>query len=83
MVNYDELRRGDIVKVVKQSDGGPVAGTFLRVVERHRDGITAEDKSHRKHSFSFLSGLESLRKTRHKGEFPTSTTSTGSAADLL
>ena len=71
MINYAEVERGDILKLV--GAGAPCfaeLGDLLRVLEITLNGVMVEDKNGDTTEFVFNCGAARLEETEWKKDFP-------------
>jgi hypothetical protein len=71
MIIYEEVNRGDILKIV--GDGAPgyaEIGDLVRVVEHTMIGVKVEDKHGKACQFVFNCGAARLEETEWKDDFP-------------
>lgn len=71
MINYQEVERGDILKVVGAgAPGFAEVGDLVRVLEKTLNGVEVEDKNGETTEFVFNCGAARLEATEWKKDFP-------------
>jgi len=71
MINYAEVERGDILKLVGSgAPGFAELGDLLRVLEITLNGVMVEDKNGDTTEFVFNCGAARLEETEWKKDFP-------------
>lgn len=71
MINYAEVKRGDIVRVVGAgAPGYAKLGDLLRIVEVHTNGVLVEDRDGKPCEFVYNCGAARLDPTEWKQDFP-------------
>ena len=71
MINYQEVERGDILKVVGAGAPGYAEnGDLVRVLGRTINGVKVEDKNGETCDFVFNCGAARLEETEWKKDFP-------------
>jgi len=73
MIDYKEVRKGDILKVSEDGAGAPgyaAYGELLRVTEVFENGVTVEDKNGSRASFYYNCGAARLEPTEWRDDFP-------------
>jgi hypothetical protein len=76
MINYKEIARGDILRVVAQGAPGYAAlGDLVRVVTCAVNSVTVENRDGVEAEFLYNCGAARLEKTEWTHDFPESKTS--------
>ncbi len=71
MIYYDEVNRGDILKVVGAgAPGWAELGDLVRVLEVHKNSVKVEDKDGESVDFLYNCGAARLEPTEWKEDFP-------------
>ncbi len=71
MINYTEVSRGDILRLVGAgAPGYAQLGDLLRVLEVTKNGVMVENKHGEKCEFVYNCGAERLEATEWKNDFP-------------
>lgn len=71
MINYDNTRRGDILKLVGEgAPGFGVLGDLVRVKERTKLGVLCENKHGSECEFVYNCGAARLEATEWRDDFP-------------
>ena len=71
MIDYNVVKRGDIVRVVGQGAPGYARlGDLLRIVEVTKNSVKVEDKHGNPCEFVFNCGAARLEETEWKDDFP-------------
>ncbi len=72
-MDYSQMKRGDILKIVGAGAPGYAAlGDFVRVLEVFPNGVKVEDKNGEPCDFSFNCGAARLEATEWRDDFPAS-----------
>jgi hypothetical protein len=70
MINYSEINRGDILRIVGAgAPGYAELGDLVRVTERTQHGVMVEDRSGKPCEFVFNCGAARLEPTEWKDDF--------------
>jgi len=71
VIQYKEVQRGDILRVVGAGAPGYAAlGDLVRVLEVYAEGVKVEDKHGDPCEFLYNCGAARLEPTEWKGDFP-------------
>ena len=71
MINYQDVERGDILKLVGAgAPGFAELGDLLRVLKSTLNGVMVEDKNGGTTEFVFNCGAARLEETEWKDDFP-------------
>lgn len=71
MIQYDEVERGDILRIIGAGAPGYAKnGDLVRVLERTTNGVKVEDKKGEPCEFLFNCGAARLEPTEYKNDFP-------------
>lgn len=71
MINYFEIQKGDILKLVGAgAPGYAKLGDLLRVKEVHSNSVVVEDRDDKTAQFMYNCGAARLEPTEWKKDFP-------------
>lgn len=71
MIDYSEVRRGDILKIVGAgAPGYAELGDLVRITEHTKRGVKVEDKHGHEVEFLFNCGAARLEPTEWRDDFP-------------
>lgn len=71
MINYNETKRGDILKIVGRGAPGVYEmGELVRVTSTHPNGVFVENRDGKTCEFVFNCGAARLEPTEWKNDFP-------------
>jgi hypothetical protein len=71
LINYSEVKKGDILKIVGAGAPGYAQnGDLVRVVEVHNNSVIVEDRDGKTAEFMYNCGAARLESTEWKQDFP-------------
>lgn len=69
-IKYDEVNKGDILKMIKPVVGFGEVGTLVRITSVEKEGVHTENSQGESCQFVFNCGADHLEETEWKDDFP-------------